>query len=336
MNSSSDLSKQIFSTCLKPFPSLADCSLLDSFLYPSHTMTESSILALIDHVTHQIHPDSFEDPFENEDLEPRPLAPSCNINTKSETRQLQPAEMQQMKGISSRSTLLTMDSDDDAEMGHELFEPLPVAEQDDPIETLYTILDSSSARASESSEGPTESKQSRQKLRHEGTTDEYCDDESISRFRPYQEKLWRIQFKKLIEFKLKNGHCCVPHYYKEDLVLARWVKRQRFQYKKLNENDPTSTMTSRRIEELESIGFVWHSHQATWLEKLNELKAFKEENGHCNVPSHFPENVALSTWVKCQRRQYRLYAKAKISNMNTQRYQALKSLGFVFDVRKEK
>ncbi|CAJ1970394.1 unnamed protein product [Cylindrotheca closterium] len=157
------------------------------------------------------------------------------------------------------------------------------------------------------------------------------DEESAARFRPYQEKQWRDQFQKLIQYKLKNGHCCVPHSYSKDPILARWVKRQRYQYKKFSDNNPTSTMTTRRIQELESIGFIWQSHASAWLEKLNDLKVFKQRMGHCNVPSHYPENASLSTWVKCQRRQYKLNTSGASSSMTLERCRVLQSLSFVFE-----
>ncbi|CAJ1950308.1 unnamed protein product [Cylindrotheca closterium] len=159
-------------------------------------------------------------------------------------------------------------------------------------------------------------------------------EETMVRFRPYQETQWRAQFQKLIQYKLEHGHCSVPHAYPEDPILARWVKRQRYQYKKFNDNNPTSTMTTRRIQELESIGFVWDSHKSAWLEKLNELKVFKQQRGHCNVPSNYPQNAALSTWVKCQRRQYKLFITGSSSStMTLERHQDLESLGFVFDIQ---
>ncbi|CAJ1933027.1 unnamed protein product [Cylindrotheca closterium] len=155
-------------------------------------------------------------------------------------------------------------------------------------------------------------------------------EESTARFRPYQDKQWRAQFQRLIQYKMKHGHCCVPHSYKEDPMLARWVKRQRYQYKKFKDGNPSSTITTARIQELESIGFVWHSHASAWLEKFNELKAYQQKTGHCNVPSDYPENRALSSWVKCQRRQYKLFS-AGSSSMTIDRLQALESLGFVFE-----
>ena len=156
-------------------------------------------------------------------------------------------------------------------------------------------------------------------------------DETVARFRPFQDDKWKNSFQRLVQFKLKFGHCCVPHSYEEDPTLARWVKRQRHQFKKYRENDPTSTMTTSRFDSLEALGFVWNSHNAAWMERLNELVNFKSSKGHCNVPSSYPENTALSTWVKSQRRQYKLFVSGAPSTMTMERLQELQNLGFVFE-----
>ena len=150
------------------------------------------------------------------------------------------------------------------------------------------------------------------------------------RFRPHQEKQWKAIFERLVQFKQKFGHCCVPCTYEDDRVLARWVKRQRYQYKKFTNNDPSATMTASRIEMLESIGFIWHSHAVVWQERFRELLHFKQEMGHCNVPSVYPENPALATWVKCQRRQYRRLMNGQYSSMTLDRINILNSVDFAF------
>jgi hypothetical protein len=166
------------------------------------------------------------------------------------------------------------------------------------------------------------------------TSQDASSQETVMRFRPYQDHQWRGMYQKLVKYKLKHGHCCVPHSYKEDPMLARWVKRQRYQYKKFEDKDPTSTMTAHRIEQLDSIGFVWHSHASAWQTKLNELKAFKHQAGHCNVPSNHPDNPSLSAWTRCQRRQYRLWRSGCSSTMTAERYELLQALGFSFDTLK--
>mmetsp|Transcript_5340 Transcript_5340/g.14452 ORF Transcript_5340/g.14452 Transcript_5340/m.14452 type:complete len:83 (-) Transcript_5340:173-421(-) len=61
--------------------------------------------------------------------------------------------------------------------------------------------------------------------------------------------------------------------------------------------------------------------------------SFREEYKHCNVPAQHPDHPALSVWVKCQRRQYKLYTDNKRSNMTTERIERLSSVGFVWKPR---
>lgn len=152
------------------------------------------------------------------------------------------------------------------------------------------------------------------------------------RFRPYQAGQWSEKFSELCDYKDKMGHCLVPHTFHENLALARWVKRQRYQYK-LMMDGKASTMTPDRVKALEDIGFVWDSQGAAWGERLGELREFRGTYMHCNVPSNFSENPRLATWIKCQRRQYKLYMEGKPSNMTTQRIQHLESLGFEWELR---
>eukprot|EP00547_Thalassionema_nitzschioides_P006161 CAMPEP_0194217204 /NCGR_PEP_ID=MMETSP0156-20130528/20638_1 /TAXON_ID=33649 /ORGANISM="Thalassionema nitzschioides, Strain L26-B" /LENGTH=210 /DNA_ID=CAMNT_0038946181 /DNA_START=145 /DNA_END=777 /DNA_ORIENTATION=+ len=157
---------------------------------------------------------------------------------------------------------------------------------------------------------------------------------------------WQERFQDLIRFHIRHGHCLVPCTYPEDTTLARWVKRQRYEYKQLlkkqqqsRENgglkkpSTSSTMNAERIKMLESIGFVWDSHQVTWNKMLGELEDFKKKHGHCEVPSKFPENSALATWVSRQRAQHKLYRKNEANSMTESRIAALNKLDFKWGVR---
>jgi hypothetical protein len=161
------------------------------------------------------------------------------------------------------------------------------------------------------------------------------DDDAARRFRPYQAEQWSEKFDELITFKNERGHCCVPHTFKENPALARWVKRQRYQYKLKNECK-ASTMTDERVIALGRTGFIWDSHGAAWLERLSELKEYCQANGHCNVPSNHPSNPQLATWVKCQRRQYKLFWDGKQSNMTLERIAELEQLSFGWELRGSK
>jgi len=161
---------------------------------------------------------------------------------------------------------------------------------------------------------------------------------TTKRQRPFQAGQWSERFTELLNFKRIHGHCLVPYTHKTNLPLARWVKRQRYQHKLFlqesqgnsytNMNDDsikndsgdqiikTSTMTQERIQALQEIGFIWDSQAAQWSERLQELAEFRSKFGHCNVPSSYKGNAPLATWVKCQRRQYKLFVMGKNSNTN--------------------
>eukprot|EP00547_Thalassionema_nitzschioides_P003566 CAMPEP_0194207078 /NCGR_PEP_ID=MMETSP0156-20130528/5941_1 /TAXON_ID=33649 /ORGANISM="Thalassionema nitzschioides, Strain L26-B" /LENGTH=338 /DNA_ID=CAMNT_0038933767 /DNA_START=54 /DNA_END=1070 /DNA_ORIENTATION=- len=143
---------------------------------------------------------------------------------------------------------------------------------------------------------------------------------------------WNEHFRALMEFKMKHNHCIVPHTYSEDPGLGRWVKRQRYQYKCLQQNKKSSMMPDR-VELLEKIGFVWDPHEATWKENLEELIKFKEIHGNCDVPYYFNLNPQLATWVTRQRRQYTLYNQGKNSSMTPSRIATLEGHGFKWNTR---
>ena len=152
------------------------------------------------------------------------------------------------------------------------------------------------------------------------------------KFRKYQEGQWAEKFRELCQYKQEFGHCLVPHTYTSNLALARWVKRQRYQYKLMNEGK-LCTMTQERVDALKNIGFVWDSQGAAWSERLEELKEFRQQFGTCNVPSNYEDNNQLATWVKCQRRQFKLFNEGKPSNITLDRIQQLNALGFEWELR---
>ena len=88
------------------------------------------------------------------------------------------------------------------------------------------------------------------------------------------EAAWRLQFEELKAYKEKNGHCNVP---RSEGKFGRWVMEQRGLYK-------ACKLSKERIDALKEIGFVWDAHEAAWRLQFEELKAYKEKNGHCNVP----------------------------------------------------
>jgi len=156
--------------------------------------------------------------------------------------------------------------------------------------------------------------------------------DEISRFHRFQADQWKERFQDLIDFHEEHGHCLVPYNYPEKQLLAQWVKRQRYQYK-LKQRKRHSTITDERQATLQQMGFVWDSHKAAWIERFEALKLFKKEHGHCTVPSNYSDRP-LASWVKCQRRQYKLYTtKGQRSTMTDERFMQLKAVGFEWNPR---
>ena len=156
-------------------------------------------------------------------------------------------------------------------------------------------------------------------------------------FRSYQTALWDQRFNELTAYVQQHGNCLVPNDWKWNPSLSKWVKRQRYQYR-LKQEGKHTTLTSDRQTALERLGFIWDPHKAVWEEHFQELRTFKYNHGHCNVPSNYSENYSLSVWVQCQRRQWKLYCKTRRGNpsgkakgMDEDRITKLQELGFVWD-----
>jgi Helicase associated domain len=161
--------------------------------------------------------------------------------------------------------------------------------------------------------------------------DDEDDESGTNRFKPFHEEKWTSRYKELLAFHQLHGHAAVPHTYPANPQLARWVKRQRRQYKLRKDKRP-STMTTERLDLLSTVGFVWDSHDVNWREKLDGLEAYRQEFGNCNVPSNYRDKK-LATWVKCQRRQYKLYWDNKPSAMGPDRIMELEKVGFEWEIR---
>ena len=104
---------------------------------------------------------------------------------------------------------------------------------------------------------------------------------------------WKERYQDLVKFKEKYGHCLVPLHWSPNPPLGHWVKRQRSQYT-FKITGRRSSLTEEREGALRNLGFVWDSHAALWEERLNELRAFRGDHGHCQVPSRYVENPKLS------------------------------------------
>jgi Helicase associated domain len=74
----------------------------------------------------------------------------------------------------------------------------------------------------------------------------------------WRDQLWEQNFAALLKFKRREGHCCVPTYYRKgDLKLGWWVATQRRNKKE---------MSAERRARLNKIGFEWKlGYGGRWL-----------------------------------------------------------------------
>jgi hypothetical protein len=128
------------------------------------------------------------------------------------------------------------------------------------------------------------------------------------------EAAWEERYNELVAYRQTHDHCNVP--WREESGLGRWLDTQRTAYKK-----GSSNLTEKRRKRLEALGVQWDRHEAAWEEKYNELVAYKQKNGHCDVPQS--EESGLGVWLNDQRRAY----KKGWSKLTEKRQKRLEALG---------
>jgi len=132
---------------------------------------------------------------------------------------------------------------------------------------------------------------------------------------------WMEMYQRLMAYKKQHKTTSVPQRYKEDEKLGVWVKYQQERYK-------NNLLSVRRINYLESIGFVWKTFdRVPWIEMYERIVAYKQRYGSTLVPCKYTEDPSLGIWVKTQRGSYN---KGKLLE---KRMELLNSIDFVWSVK---
>ena len=101
-------------------------------------------------------------------------------------------------------------------------------------------------------------------------------------------------------------------------------------------------MSMERYDLLEQVEFVWDTHVMSWDAKYAELLKYYRCHGNCNVPANYKYNPSLAVWIKCQRRQYKLFwAREKqtqghmkqTSSLTKEKIARMDAIGFVWTPR---
>ena len=142
---------------------------------------------------------------------------------------------------------------------------------------------------------------------------------------------WDRMYGEFLSFQEQHGHANVNTSDKSEL--AKWVSKQRYEYKLLKEGRH-SHLTTTQLMKLQDAGFVFAprgSSYQSWTDRLEQLRAFKAEKGHLKIPVNHPE---LGSFVKAQRESHRRRVAGEETNMTDERYSDLLELGFVFEAGK--
>lgn len=105
---------------------------------------------------------------------------------------------------------------------------------------------------------------------------------------------WNAMLQQLKDFKLRQGHCNVPVTYSENRALGRWLARQRERWRR-------GKLSATKVTQLEAAGVDWDPLLATEEEFFARLDAYKQENGHCNVPESHPTLQRVGEWLTRKR-----------------------------------
>jgi hypothetical protein len=126
-------------------------------------------------------------------------------------------------------------------------------------------------------------------------------------------------------YRKEHGDCRVQANYKKNPQLGRWVAMQRYR-RKIGE------LSAEHVGRLDKLGFVWSPTDIAWDKMLANLVQFKKRQGHCNVPSVWPADPKLASWVANQRH------RKKTGTLAPDRAKRLDDLGFswaLYGIKKE-
>lgn len=95
----------------------------------------------------------------------------------------------------------------------------------------------------------------------------------------------------------------------------------------------TETFVEQQSRTKPSFSRRYAGNASKWNLKYQELRAFKEDHGHCLVPTRFKRNPSLAFWVMHQRAYYRALLRGEQTYLTEERIGLLNSIGFVWEVR---
>ena len=127
-----------------------------------------------------------------------------------------------------------------------------------------------------------------------------------------KDQEWYERFEEYKEYVRENKN---PHVPKRHPTLGNWITG-------LRRSKKNKKLSSKYIDLLNEVGFIWDPKDASWHEFYNELLEYFKDHGNTDVPLSIRR---LYTWISNQR-------KAKKNNeLSEERIQLLDEVGFTWD-----
>lgn len=166
---------------------------------------------------------------------------------------------------------------------------------------------------------------------------------------------WLKRLEQLKSCKEEHENFRVPIAYDKDPSLGAWVKAQSSKFTE-RKRGKKGFLSDHKFEALEKIGFEAHTEQPSkpatvveqftkpaameqptepvarlatskWLKRLKQLKSFKEEHGHCQVPEAYKKDPSLHFWLKKQQLRFKLRKGGRVEALAEHKFRALQDLG---------
>ena len=166
---------------------------------------------------------------------------------------------------------------------------------------------------------------------------------------------WLKKLEQLKSYKEVHGNFRVPVTYDKDPSLGAWVSAQRSKFTE-RKRGKKGCLSDHKFAALEKIGFGAHTEQpampatmvkqstkpavmeqltksvakpatSKWSKRLEQLKSFKKEHGHFQVPEEYKKDPSLYFWLKKQQLRFKRRKGGHVEAMAEHKFQALQALG---------
>ena len=153
-----------------------------------------------------------------------------------------------------------------------------------------------------------------------------------------KELLFNNRLEDLKAYKTKHGHCNVSQSEEKYKSLGKWCSDVRRSRRKLDNNEkPNINLSNDQIKSLTQMGFVWNlNKKIPFNNRLEDLKAYKTQHGHCNVSTSEEKYKSLGNWcihVRTSRRKMDNNEKPHV-NLSNDQIKILTEMGFAWNLKK--